>query len=115
MAKKQAKRIRRAFSPEQRLRWQQSLNETENEREQILKQGQAALAARKAAREILCQLKSERERRGLSLADMMQLTGMSRESISRLENDPRPNPTMLTFARYAMALGLELRFTARKT
>jgi len=45
---------------------------------------------------------------------MMRLTGMSRESISRLENDPAPNPTMLTFARYAAALGLELRFSVKK-
>jgi transcriptional regulator with XRE-family HTH domain len=62
---------------------------------------------------MLGHLKEERQRRGLSLADMMRLTGMSRESISRLENDPTPNPTMLTFARYAAALGLELQFTAK--
>ena len=61
---------------------------------------------------MLGELKAERERRGLSLADMMRLTGMSRESISRLENDPAPNPTVLTFARYAAALGLELQFSA---
>jgi transcriptional regulator with XRE-family HTH domain len=44
----------------------------------------------------------------------VRLTGMSRESISRLENDPRPNPTVLTFARYAAALGLELQFSTKK-
>jgi transcriptional regulator with XRE-family HTH domain len=59
-------------------------------------------------------LSVERERRGLGLADMMGLTGMSRESISRLENDPAPNPTMLTFARNAAALGLEPRFSVKK-
>ena len=63
---------------------------------------------------MLGELKAERERRGLSLADMMRLTGMSRESISRLENDPAPNPTMLTLRAYAAALGLRLQFSATK-
>ncbi len=81
---------------------------------EIVDQGRAVLSARKVARQMLGELKAERERRGLSLADMMRLTGMSRESISRLENDPAPNPTMLTFARYAAALGLRLQFSATK-
>jgi DNA-binding XRE family transcriptional regulator len=84
------------------------------DRDEIVRQGKAVLAARRIAREMLGQLKQERERRGLSLADMMRLTGMSRESISRLENDPKPNPTVLTFARYAAALGLELQFSTRQ-
>jgi hypothetical protein len=39
---------------------------------------------------------------------------MSRESISRLENELKPNPTMMRFSRYAVALGLELRFSVKK-
>jgi DNA-binding XRE family transcriptional regulator len=113
MAKRKAKRIYRDFTPEERTLWEKAVAETEAEKDEILQKGRAVLAAHRMALQILNQLKSERERRGLSLADMMRLTGMSRESISRLENDPKPNPTMLTFARYADALGLELHFSAK--
>ena len=114
MAKREAKRVRRELTPEEKSRWKNAVSETEAERDQIVKQGRAVLAARRVARQMLGELKAERERRGLSLADMMRLTGMTRESISRLENDPAPNPTMLTFARYAAALGMELQFSAKK-
>src|SRR5882672_5642941 len=113
MAKRKAKQIRRDFTPEEKRQWEAAAASAEADREEIIRQGKAVLAARRIARDMLGQLKQERERRGLSLADMMRLTGMSRESISRLENDPKPNPTMLTFARYAAALGLEHNFLAK--
>lgn len=112
MAKREARRVRRELTPEERKRWAKSVVETDAGRDQIIDQGRAVLAAQRVAQQMLGQLRVERERRGLSLADMMLLTGMSRESISRLENDPAPNPTMLTFARYATALGLKLQFSA---
>jgi DNA-binding XRE family transcriptional regulator len=114
MAKRKAKQIRREFTPEEKRRWAAAVAGAEADRDEILRQGKAVLAARRIARDMLGQLKKERERRGLSLADMMRLTGMSRESISRLENDPKPNPTMLTFARYAAALGLNLHFSTKQ-
>jgi DNA-binding phage protein len=113
MAKRIAKRARRDFTSEEKQRWQRAVAETEAQRDEIVAHGRAVLAARKSAHKMLHQLKAERERRGLSLADMMRMTGMSRESISRLENDPAPNPTMLTLARYATALGLELQFSVK--
>jgi DNA-binding XRE family transcriptional regulator len=113
MAKRMAKRIRRDFTPEEKARWKKAVAETEAEREQILAQGRSLLAARRKAREIFEELKQERQRRGLSLADMMRLTGMSRAAISRLENDVSPNPTVRTLSRYADALGMEFRFNIR--
>jgi DNA-binding XRE family transcriptional regulator len=115
MPRREAKRIRRELTADERQRWDAAVRETEAEKDQIIAAGRAALAARCAARELVGKLKAERERRGLSLADMMRLTGMSRESISRLENDPAPNPTVLTFARYATALGLELNFSMKRS
>jgi DNA-binding XRE family transcriptional regulator len=115
MPKKEARRVWRELTPQEKRRWEKAVAETATERGDIVKQGRAVQAARRVARQMLGDLKAERERRGLSLADMMQLTGMSRESISRLENDPAPNPTILTFARYAAALGLELQFSATKS
>jgi DNA-binding XRE family transcriptional regulator len=113
MSKKQAKRVRRDFTPEEERRWEKAVAQTAAEREEIVDQGRAVLAARRAALEMLGQLKVERQRRGLSLADMMRLTGMSRAAISRLENDRTPNPTVLTFARYAAALGMEVQVSAK--
>ena len=113
MEKRTAKRVRRNFTPEEKQRWQKAVAETEAERNEIVAHGRAVAAAQKAARKMLHQLNAERERRGLSLADMMRITGMSRESISRLENDSAPNPTMLTLARYATALGMELQVSAK--
>jgi DNA-binding XRE family transcriptional regulator len=114
MDKREAKRVRRELTPDEKRRWEKAKAETAAERDEIVSRGRAVLGARRVAVKMLGELKAERERRGLSLADMMRLTGMSRESISRLENDPAPNPTMLTFARYAAALGLELRFGTKK-
>ena len=114
MAKREAKRVRRELTPAEKRRWEKAKSETDAERAEIVEQGKAVLGARRIARQMLGELKAERERRGLSLADMMRLTGMSRESISRLENDPAPNPTVLTFARYAEALGMELRFSVKQ-
>jgi len=57
----------------------------------------------------LCeQLKAAREAKGLSLADVSELTGMDRSAISKLESGQRENPTMETLQRYADAVGKHL-------
>ncbi len=58
--------------------------------------------------ELLRQLKAEREGRGLSLADLTELTGMDRSALSKLETGQRPNPTLETLVRYAEAVGTRL-------
>jgi DNA-binding phage protein len=97
-----------------KARWQQGVAGAEADRDAIKLQSRAAFAAAGAARELITKLKAERERRGLSLADMLERTGMTRESLSRLENNAAPNPTVSTLARYAAALGLELHLDAVK-
>jgi DNA-binding XRE family transcriptional regulator len=113
MAKRSAKRVRRELTPDETRRWNAAVKETAAERDTILEQGRAVLAAKRSALAMLGKLKSAREQRGLSLADMMRLTGMTRAAISRLENDEAPNPTVRTVSRYAEALGLEFRFNFR--
>jgi transcriptional regulator with XRE-family HTH domain len=54
-------------------------------------------------------LKSKRQERGLSLADVQRLSGIDRARLSRLESDPDANPTVETLDRIAQALGVELR------
>lgn len=57
----------------------------------------------------LCeQLKAAREEKGLSLADVSELTGMDRSAISKLESGQRSNPTLDTLVRYAEAVGKQV-------
>ena len=66
------------------------------------------LAALDQLGELLTQLKTAREERGLSLSDLTDLTGMDRSAISKLETGQRPNPTVETLVRYAEAVGKHL-------
>lgn len=50
-------------------------------------------------------LKRERERRGLSITDVAQRSGLDRAVVSRLENGKQDNPTIATLMRYAEAIG----------
>ena len=57
---------------------------------------------------VLTQLKAAREAKGLSLADLTELTGMDRSALSKLESGQRSNPTVSTLVRYAEAVGKRL-------
>ena len=50
-------------------------------------------------------LKEERQRQGLSLADVKVRSGIDRGTLSKLENEEDPNVTMNTLMRYAEAVG----------
>src|SRR5437763_6963428 len=50
-------------------------------------------------------LKKERLRRGLSIADVSERSGLDRAVVSRLENGKQDNPTVATLMRYAAAVG----------
>ncbi|MFO0890021.1 MAG: helix-turn-helix transcriptional regulator [Isosphaeraceae bacterium] len=56
----------------------------------------------------LASLRTERERQGLSLADMAERTGLDRATLSKLETGKLANPTLATLRRYAQALGKRL-------
>jgi ribosome-binding protein aMBF1 (putative translation factor) len=58
--------------------------------------------------DLLEQLKAAREAKGLSLADLTELTGMDRSALSKLETGQRANPTVDTLVRYAEAVGKRL-------
>lgn len=87
--------------------------DAEEEKESILEQAREAknawLKTRQVVDVLIAELKAERERQALSLADVEERTGIRRSVLSRLENDATSNPTMLTLQRYAVALGLSLR------
>src|SRR4051812_21222484 len=111
---RRAKRVIRGKMPAAlSKRWEAALSSAAADRESIDAQAQAVFGAHDSAREVMERLKAERERLGLSLADMLRRSGMSREALSRLENNRAPNPTVRTLARYAAAVGLELHLAAK--
>jgi len=112
MAKK-AKRISKKLTPKQRDAYRKEVAAVDSEKEEILKKGRAVFSAHKAACKAIRQLKAERVRQGLSLADIRERTGIGREAISKLENDQSPNPTVRTLVRYASAVGVKLELNVR--
>jgi transcriptional regulator with XRE-family HTH domain len=58
--------------------------------------------------DLLTALKAERERRGVSLTEMHERTGLDRATISKVENGHVPNPTWATLRAYSRALGLKI-------
>jgi len=115
MDAREPKRVAKGKMPSDvRARWQAKLGDVAANRQAIDAQARAVFAAHDSARAIVSRLKAERERRGLSLGDMLERTGMSRETLSRLENNAAPNPTVRTLARYAAAVGLELQLEAKR-
>ncbi len=58
--------------------------------------------------DLLVHLKAAREAKGLSLSQMMELTGMDSSALSKLETGQRANPTVETLVRYAEAVGKRL-------
>lgn len=71
----------------------------------IRRKGRAVKTRHDRLCDIVRVLKAERERLGLSLAEIGERSGIGKSNLSRLENDPNPNPTMDTVLRYADALG----------
>jgi DNA-binding phage protein len=61
-------------------------------------------------RELIAALRAERERQGLSLAEVAKQTGMDRAAIHKLEIGLNSNPTHATLTRYASALGTRIEW-----
>jgi ribosome-binding protein aMBF1 (putative translation factor) len=105
-------RVFRDLTPQQRQRLEVARKETEASKEEILAEGrirkQAWDAMRREVAQTIATLKAERERLGLSLADVEARSGLKPSAISRLENDVQANPTLLTLQRYAAALNMTL-------
>lgn len=58
---------------------------------------------------ILAALRNERQRQGLSLADLAERSGILQATLNGLEEGRIPHPTLNTLNRYAAALGKRLR------
>lgn len=117
--RKTAKRVIRPLTAEETKRVANARREIEAERDEILREGrvvkQAWLAMRREVDEMIARLRAERERLGLSLADVEERSGLRKSVLSRLENDKTSNPTLLTLQRYAAAIGLTMHTTLNRS
>ena len=108
MAKRQAKRLKRKLTPDERQRVKEVREKIKQELPEIKRKGRAHKRASLTARKLIATLKDAREQQGLSLADLKERTGISREAICALENSDSPNPTISTLIRYAEALDMQI-------
>jgi DNA-binding phage protein len=109
MAKKLGKRIYRQATVEEQERHKRIREHIQEELPDIKKRAQQKLTEAMqhgiAMQHAMTILKAERVKKGLSLADMQERTGMERSTLSRLENKAEANPTVHTLMRYADAVG----------
>lgn len=102
-------RVNRPLTPEQERRLELARADAEAHKDEIIARGREILrphlAANTALRETFQLLKQERQAQGVTLQELEDRTGIGRGALSRLENDPAPNPTVRTLQRIANALG----------
>ena len=100
-------------TPEATARRKKTRAAVDAEKDELIAEGRKMMAPiiaqRKQLAAIVKDLRSERERQGLSLSDVADRTGMDRTFISRLENSQSPNPTVSTLHRYAECLGVDIQ------
>jgi len=110
--KRTSERVNRELTTKEREQLVVARAEAVEMRDSILADGReqklAWVAMRRDVQHTVDALRAERERLGLSLADVEQRCGLKRSALSRLENDPNANPTMLTLQRYAKALNMAI-------
>jgi DNA-binding XRE family transcriptional regulator len=98
----------RRLTPEEAAKYKAVRNKVAAEVPDLIARHHERMAIFDQLQALLQQLKAAREAKGLSLADLTELTGMDRSALSKLETGQRPNPTLETLVRYAEAVGKRL-------
>jgi DNA-binding XRE family transcriptional regulator len=98
----------RRLTPEEAAKYKGVRKQIADELPDLVERHHERMAALDQLQELLAQLKAAREAKGLSLADVTELTGMDRSALSKLETGQRANPTVETLVRYAEAVGKRL-------
>ena len=104
-----AKHIRRKLTASQRAQVRKARVALDSEKPALVAQGRRVFERQGRLRDTVRALKAEREAQGVSLTELAKRTGMTKATLSRLENDPSPNPTIATLSRIAEALGRQIR------
>ncbi len=102
------RRVRMELTPSQRETMSKAEAEVEKEKDWILAKSAAARKKHAAQVERLAtRLREARQSADLSLTQLAERTGMTRQAISRIESGENRNPTISTIVRLAEALGKE--------
>jgi DNA-binding XRE family transcriptional regulator len=96
------------LSPEEAAENREIRKQVAEELPELIARHEERMAALDQVTDLVHQLKSAREEKGLSLSDLTRLTGMDRSALSKLETGQRLNPTIETLVRYADAVGKRL-------
>ncbi len=111
MAQRKVRSVNKKLTEEERGRHQVIRDQIGEEKADLIARGQRVKVRHAILRQAIAALKAAREALGLSLAEMTAYTGIDKENLSRLENDPNPNPAIDTLYRYADAVGKEIVIT----
>ena len=104
--------VKTTFTPAERARYKAEAQRIDrDEKQAIIAQAKRFAAQVQMLRNVLAELKAERERQGLSLGEVSRRSGIDKAALSRLENAANVNPKLETLVRYAEVLGVELRMT----
>jgi predicted transcriptional regulator len=98
----------RRLTPEEVAKYKTVREQIADELPDLIARHHERMASLDQLDDLLKQLKTAREAKGLSLADLTELTGMDRSALSKLETGQRANPTVDTLVRYAEAVGKRL-------
>jgi hypothetical protein len=111
MAAREVHSVNKKLTEDERQRHRRVREQIEQERDELMAYGKTVKARHDMLRQAVTALKAAREALGLTLADIKARTGIEKSNLSRLENDPNPNPTIDTLCRYADAVGKEIAIT----
>jgi predicted transcriptional regulator len=98
----------RRLTPEEAAKYKAIRAQVAGELPELVARHHDRMASLDQLDKLCTQLKAAREAKGLSLADVTELTGMDRSALSKLETGQRANPTVETLVRYAEAVGMRL-------
>ena len=98
----------RRLTPEETAKYNVVREQVAAELPKLIERHEERMTVVDQLQELLNQLKAAHEQKGMSLADVTELTGMDRSAVSKLETGQRSNPTIDTLARYAEAVGKRL-------
>jgi hypothetical protein len=114
---KRPQRVNRPLTPAEQTKIERARRETEREKDRIVarlnKLSDRYERRMVALRTTLSLLKEVRQAKGVTLPELSVKTGIGKGALSRLENDPNPNPTlrfMASATRPSPRSGLSLRF-----
>src|SRR5438132_12192473 len=98
----------RRLTPAEAAKYKKIRDQVAGELPDLIGRHHERMAALDQVDMLLKQLRAAREDKGLSLADLTELTGMDRSALSKLETGQRANPTVDTLVRHAEPVGKRL-------